>query len=83
MKKIIILVLTCLIITPVLSTRDGHYWKDLDKLKDSDEVGDTLSVLAKMNYLNGIFVCAVVALIVTLLGQIPYQFTNKGIPDLF
>lgn len=53
MKKIIILVLTCLIITPVLSTRDGHYWKDLDKLKDSDEIGDTLSVLAKMNYLNG------------------------------
>ena len=53
MKKIIILVLTCLLITPVLSARDGHYWKDLDKLKGSDEVGDTLSLLAKINYLNG------------------------------
>lgn len=30
-----------------------------------------------MNYLNGIFITAAVALIVTLLGQIPYQFNNK------
>ena len=30
-----------------------------------------------MNYFEGIFVTAMVALIVTLLGQIPYQFNNK------
>ncbi|KKL99265.1 hypothetical protein LCGC14_1816090 [marine sediment metagenome] len=31
-----------------------------------------------MNYFQGIFVCAVTALIVTLLGQIPYQFNDKN-----
>jgi len=53
MKKAIILVLICLLIVPVLSARDGHYWKDFDKLKDSDDLGDSVSVLAKTKYLNG------------------------------
>ena len=53
MKKAIILVLTCLLIVPVISARDGHYWKDLDKWKDYDELGRDLSVIAKMDYLNG------------------------------